>query len=364
MTDLFSPFDLSGLARLPNRIVMAPMTRTRATESATPTDLMRDYYVQRADAGVLITECTQISEDAHGIIRAPGIHNAAQIAGWRSITDAVHKAGGRIINQIWHPGRVSHPAIQGGRAPVAPSPIAAAGDFFLPSGRVPFTEPRELRLDEISGIVESFAQAAQNARAAGFDGVEIHAANGYLLQQFLEDGSNKRIDAYGGPIENRARLALEVVDAAVAAWDADHVGVRLSPAGVHYGMDGADRPSTYDYVMRQLAERGVGYLHVVRPNKASYDAGPVQIEDVPAFTRKRFSGPIIVNGGYDRESAEAALSRGDADLVAFGVPFIANPDLVTRLKTRAAFNPPNPATFYGVGPGGYTDYPTLQKAAA
>ena len=359
MTDLFTPFELTGLGRLPTRVVMAPMTRTRATEGGVPTELMRDYYAQRADAALLITECTQISEAAHGIIRAPGIYNDAQIAAWGAITDAVHTAGGKIVNQIWHPGRVSHPALLQGRAPVAPSAIAATGDFFLPSGRVPFTLPRELRGDEIRAIVDDFARAARNARAAGFDGVEIHAANGYLLQQFLEDGSNKRADAYGGSIENRARLALEVVDAVTNAWDAEHTGVRLSPAGVHYGMDGADRPSTYDYVMRKLAERKLGYLHVTRPNKASYDAGPVQIEDVPAFTRERFAGPIIVNGGYDREQAEAVLTGGDADLVAFGVPFLSNPDLVARLRADIQLNAPDPATFYGTGPAGYTDYPAF-----
>ncbi len=362
MTDLFDTFDLNG-AILPNRIVMAPMTRTRATKDAIPTDLMREYYVQRAAAGLIVTECTQISEDANGIIRAPGIHNDTQIAEWRKITDAVHAAGGRIISQIWHPGRASHPDIMGGKAPVAPSPIAASGEFFLPSGKVPFTVPRELGIDELPGIVENFAQAARNAREAGFDGVEIHAANGYLLQQFLESGSNKRTDAYGGTIENRARLTLEVVDAVVATWDADHTGVRLSPAGVHYGEDGEDRPGDYDYLLRQLADRKVGYLHMVGPNKASYDAGPVQIEDVPGFTRARYAGPVIVNSGYDKEKANAVLARGDADLVAFGVPFIANPDLVTRLETDADYNKPDPSTFYGVGPKGYTDYPTLATAA-
>lgn len=363
MSNLFEPFDLKGLA-LPNRIVMAPMTRTRATEEGVPTDLMRDYYVQRAEAGLIITECSRISEAAHGILRAPGIYNDAQVAAWRRITDAVHAAGGRIVNQIWHPGRVSHPAILGGKAPVAPSPLAAAGDFFLPSGRVAFTTPRELRAEELPGIVEDFARAARNARSAGFDGVEIHAANGYLLQQFLEEGSNRRRDAYGGSIERRARLTLEVVEAIIAAWDEAHVGVRLSPAGVHYGMGGRDRPATYDYLIRALAERRLGYLHVVRPNKASFDAGPVQIDDVPAFARARFAGPIIVNGGFERAAAEAVLAKGDADLVAFGVPFLANPDLVRRLASGAPYNRPDPATFYGLGAKGYTDYPLLEEVGA
>jgi N-ethylmaleimide reductase len=363
MPGLFEPYDLNGLT-LPNRAVMAPMTRTRATEDGVPTDLMRDYYVQRAGAGLIITECTQISEQAHGIIRAPGIYREDQIAAWRNITSAVHDAGGRIVNQIWHPGRVSHPGIMNGADPVAPSPIPAEGNFFLPSGRVNFTVPRELRTEELPGIVEDFRGAAENAREAGFDGVEIHAANGYLLQQFLEDKSNRRTDAYGGPIENRARLTLEVVDAVIGTWDARRVGVRLSPAGVHYGMADSNRPAVYDYVIRELSRREVGYIHVVGPNKASYDAGPVQIEDVASFTRRRHAGPIIVNGGYDRDSATAVIEKGDADLVAFGVPFLTNPDLVTRLRTGASYNTPDPTTFYGVGPKGFTDYPTLDEIEA
>lgn len=363
MPRLLDTYDLRGLT-LPNRTVMAPMTRTRATEDAVPTDLMRDYYVQRADAGLIITECTQISDQAHGIIRAPGIHREDQVAAWRSITSAVHDAGGRIVNQLWHPGRVSHPEIMGGADPVAPSSIPAEGNFFLPSGRVDFTVPRTLRIGELPGIVEDFSRAAAHAKAAGFDGVEIHAANGYLLQQFLEDKSNHRTDAYGGSIANRARLTLAVVDAAINAWDTNHVGIRLSPAGAHYGMADSNRPAVYDYLIRELAERGVSYIHVVGPNKASYDAGPVQIEDVADFTRQRYAGPIIVNGGYDRDSADSVIRKGDADLVAFGVPFLTNPDLVIRLKTGAAYNTPDPTTFYGVGPKGYTDYPTLDQAGA
>lgn len=361
MTDLFTPFELHGTT-LSNRAVMAPMTRTRATEDGVPTALMRDYYAQRTDAGLIITECTQISDQAHGIIRAPGIHRDEQIDGWRMITKSVHDKGSRIFNQIWHPGRVSHPEILGGDAPVAPSAIPAEGDFFLPSGRVPFTVPRALRLEEIPAIVADFAGATRNARDAGFDGIEIHGANGYLLQQFLEDGSNTRSDAYGGSIENRARFTLEVVDAAIAQWDAEHVGIRLSPAGVHYGMRDSDRPALYDYLIRELATRSIAYIHVTRPNKASYDAGPVAIEDVAGFTRARFSGPIIVNGGYDREKAERVLVRGDADLVAFGVPFLTTPDLLTRMKVGAELNRPDPATFYGEGPVGYTDYPFLTPA--
>ncbi|WP_305291660.1 alkene reductase [Paracoccus wurundjeri] len=363
MADLFTPFELHGAA-LSNRAVMAPMTRTRATEDGVPTILMRDYYAQRADAGLIITECTQISDQAHGIIRAPGIHRADQVDGWRPITQIVHDKGSRIFNQIWHPGRVSHPEIMGGNAPVAPSAIPAEGDFFLPSGRVPFTVPRALGLEEISGVVADFAQATRNAREAGFDGVEIHGANGYLLQQFLEDGSNTRSDAYGGSIENRARLTLEVVDAAIAQWDTDHVAIRLSPAGVHYGMRDSGRPALYDYLIRELAARSIAYIHVTGANKASYDAGPVSIENVAGFTRARFPGAIIINGGYNRKKAERVLAGGDADLVAFGVPFLANPDLLTRMKVGAELNRPDPATFYGEGIRGYTDYPFLTSAQA
>ena len=363
MADLFTPFELHGTT-LSNRAVMAPMTRTRATDDGVPTALMRDYYAQRTEAALIITECTQISDQAHGIISAPGIHRDDQVDGWRPITQIVHDRGSRIFNQIWHPGRVSHPEIMGGNAPVAPSAIPAEGDFFLPSGRVPFTVPRALRLEEIPGIVTDFAQATRNAREAGFDGVEIHGANGHLLQQFLEDGSNTRSDAYGGSIENRARLMLEVVDAAIAQWDADHVAIRLSPAGVHYGMRDSDRPAIYDYLIRELAARSIAYLHVTEPNTASYEAGPVAIEDVADFTRARFPGPIIVNGGYDRERAERVLARGDADLVAFGVPFLTTPDLLSRMKVGAELNRPDPATFYGEGPGGYTDYPFLTSAQA
>lgn len=363
MTDLFDGYDLNGLA-LPNRIVMAPMTRTRADMDGVPNDLMRDYYVQRTSAGLIITECTEVSAGARGIIGGPGIHTKRQIAGWRHVTDAVHSAGGRIVCQIWHPGRATHPELLGGDAPVAPSAIPAAGDFFLPSGRVSFTMPRALAGDELPGIVQSFADAARNAREAGFDGVEIHAANGYLLQQFIEDASNRRTDGYGGSALNRARLTLEVVDAVAAAWEARRVGIRLSPAGVHYGMGGTDRAGTYDLVIRELASRGLGYLHVVGPNKASYDAGPVEIEDVPAFARARFPGPLIVNGGYDSAKAAAVVGSGLADLVAFGVPFVANPDLARRFLLGADLNAPDPSTFYGRGPRGYTDYPALAAAAA
>lgn len=362
MTNLFTPYDLNGL-HLPNRIVMAPMTRTRATENGVPTELMVDYYVQRASAGLNITECTQVSDQAHGIIRAPGIHRDDQIAGWRKITDAVHEAGGRIYNQIWHAGRVSHPEIRNGDLPVGPSPIPASGSFFLPRGRVDFPVPRELDEGELPRIIEDFAQATRNAREAGFDGVELHGANGYLQDQFLQDGSNHRTDAWGGTIANRARLLLETAEAMVAAWSADRVGVRLSPSSVLYGMHDSNKRETFGYAVRELDRLGVGYLHLTEPNKAAYDAGPVQIQHVAETFRPMFRRTLIVNGGFDKTKGEAVLSSGYADLVAFGVPFLANPDLVERLRIGAPYNVPDPTTFYGEGARGYTDYPRLEQAS-
>jgi N-ethylmaleimide reductase len=362
MVDIFTPYRIGGLP-LPNRIVMAPMTRTRATEEGIPTDLMRDYYVQRAAAGLIVTECTQVSNEGHGIIRAPGIHRPDQIAGWRKVTDAVHAAGGRIFNQIWHAGRVAHPEMRGGAEPVGPSPLAASGDFFLPRGRVPFPIPRPLEIDEIPGIVESFAQATRNAREAGFDGVELHGANGYLLDQFLQSGSNTRTDAYGGSVENRARLMLEVLDAAIGAWDADHVGIRLSPSSFLYGMDDSNKLETFGYVIRVIEERKVAYVHLTEPNAKALEIG-VQIPNVAETFRPMTSRPLIVNTGFDKAKANAALAASHADLVAFGVPFLANPDLVRRLELGAPLNKPDPSTFYGVGPKGYIDYPALEQVEA
>ena len=362
MTDLFSSFDLGGL-KLPNRIVMSAMTRTRATEDGVPTDLMRDYYVQRASAGLIVTECTQVSDGGHGIIRCPGIHRDDQIAGWRRVTDAVHAAGGRIVCQIWHCGRVAHPDMRGGEMPVAPSPIPAEGDFFLPSGRVDFPVPRELGIGEIPGIVADFAQATRNARAAGFDGVELHGANGYLHDQFLQDGSNKRTDAYGGPIENRARLMIETATAMIEAWDAAHVGVRLSPSSFLYGTEDSDKLATFGHVLERLSALGVAYICLLEPNAKAIERG-VQIEHVAQTFRRLVSGALMVNTGFNRVTGDAAVGSGQADLVAFGVPFLANPDLVERLRTNAPFNKPDPSTFYGEGAKGYTDYPEVVASKA
>jgi len=322
--DLFDNFDLHGL-HLPNRIVMSPMTRTRATEEDVATELMRDYYVQRAEAGLIITECTQVSDQAHGIIRAPGIHREDQIAAWRHVVDGV----------------------------------PATGDFFLPSGRVDFPVPRQLRIDEIPGIVEDFAQATRNAKRAGFDGVELHGANGYLQDQFLQDGSNQRTDAYGGPVENRARLMIETATAMSDAWSADRIGVRLSPSSVLYGMRDSDDLTTFGYVIRALDSLKVGYLHLCEPNAKELESGQPQIRNVAATFRPMTTAPIIVNGGFDRAKGDAVLLAHQADLVSFGVPFLSNPDLPERLRTGAFLNKPDPATFYGIGPKGYTDYPAL-----
>ena len=362
MIDLFTPFELGGLV-LPNRILMSAMTRTRATESGVPTDLMRDYYVQRASSGLIVTECTQVSDQGHGIIRCPGLHRQDQIAGWRRVTDAVHAAGGRIYCQIWHCGRVAHPDMRGGVLPVGPSPISASGDFFLPTGRVDFPIPRELGIEEIGPIVQTFAEATRNARQAGFDGVELHGANGYLHDQFLQDESNKRTDAYGGSIENRARLMIETTEAMIEAWSADRIGVRLSPSSYLYGVDDGDKLTDFSYLVRALDTLTIGYLCLLEPNAKDGKRG-VQIEHVAETFRPMTSLPVIVNTGFDKAKANLALANGDADLVAFGVPYIANPDLVQRLRKDAAFNKPDPSTFYGVGPEGYTDYPALEPLGA
>ena len=363
LLNLFDPYELSGLS-LPNRMVMSPMTRTRATEDDVATDLLREYYVQRASAGLIITECTEVSDQAHGIMRAPGIQRPDQIAAWRGVTEGVHKAGGRIFLQIWHCGRVAHPEMRGGLSPVGPSPIAATGDFFLPRGRVDFPIPRQLAIDELPAIVATFAQATRNAREAGFDGVELHGANGYLQDQFLEDESNQRTDSYGGSIANRARLMLETVEAMITAWSPSRVGVRLSPSSLLYGMHDSNALETFGYVVRKLDVMRIAYLHFCEPNAKDLKTGKIQIQHVAKTFRPMTSLPIITGTGFDRNTANAVLSAGYADLVSFGVPYIANPDLVERFRSDAPLNKPDPSTFYGEGPKGYTDYPALSPTTA
>ncbi|NYH49510.1 alkene reductase [Xanthomonas arboricola] len=353
---LFEPYALGALT-LANRIVMAPLTRNRAGAGLVPSALAATYYAQRASAGLLITEATQVSPQAQGYQDTPGLYTPEQIAGWRAVTDAVHAKGGRIFVQLWHVGRVSHVDLQpGGAAPVAPSAIRAATKVFVNNGFADVSEPRALELRELPGIVDDFRQAAANAIAAGFDGVEIHGANGYLLEQFIKDGANQRTDAYGGSIENRARLLLEVVAAVSKQIGADRTGVRISPVSPASGISGSDPQPHYDYIAEQLDALGIVYLHVVEgATGGPRDAAPFDY----AALRSKFTRTYLANNGYDLELANAQLRAGNVDLVAFGRPFISNPDLVERLHTGAALAPLNPATLYGGGAEGYIDYPSL-----
>ena len=347
---MFSPYRLGEVA-LANRIVMAPMTRSRAGDGNVPTPMAATYYQQRASAGLVVTEATQVSPQGVGYIRTPGIHSAEQVAGWRKVTDAVHGAGGTIFLQLWHVGRISHPDFHGGELPVAPSAIAASGTVFTAQGPKPMVTPRALELAELPGIVAQFRAGAENAKEAGFDGVELHGANGYLLDQFTRDGANKRADAYGGSVENRARLPLEVVDAVVGVWGPARVGYRVSPNSGFNAMSDSDPRGIFSYLAGELDRRGIGYLHAVDPI-ADGD------KRISPLLRDIFTGTYIVNGGFDRDTAEAALARG-ADLVAFGVPFLANPDLPARYRGGAALNKPDQATFYAGEEKGYVDYPEL-----
>jgi N-ethylmaleimide reductase len=352
-TQLFTPATVGHLA-LPQRLVMAPMTRNRALPSLAPGPTSALYYAQRASAGLIITEATQISDSAAGYVFTPGIYSREQIAGWRTVTDAVHAAGGRIVVQLWHTGRISHPVMRpDGSTPVSASAIAADGQLITYEGARPFPTPRALEGHEIAAIVEDFAQASRNALAAGFDGVEIHAANGYLVDQFLRDGSNHRTDAYGGSIENRARFLLDVVDAAAAAIGARRVGVRISPSSPFNSMSDRDPRALTRYVAQALDARDVMYLHVLEA-PIGEDA---TTRPLTAVARDAFTGVLITNAGYTADSAEAVLARGDADLVAFGVPFLATPDFVERTRDGSPLNTPDRASFYGGDDRGYVDYP-------
>ncbi|HEU4408281.1 MAG TPA: alkene reductase [Polyangiaceae bacterium] len=356
---LLRPYQLGPLS-LKNRVLMAPMTRSRAVAGNAPGPSTATYYAQRASAGLIVTEATQVSPQGVGYVDTPGIHTAEQARGWRLVTDAVHAAGGLIFLQLWHVGRVSHVSLQPGRqAPVAPSAIAVQGETFTPEGKRPFSAPRALEPGEIAGVVAQFAEGARLAQAAGFDGVELHGANGYLIDQFLRDGSNRRSDAYGGSVENRARFLLEVTEAVTGVWGPERVGVRLSPLGSYNDMADSDPAATFSYAARELSARRVGYLHVVEPVSGPMAAaGP----RVSPLLREQFRGAFVANGGYDAASAHGALSRGEADLVSFGVPFLANPDLPERFRRGAGLNAPDRATFYGGGDRGYTDYPALTSS--
>src|SRR5262245_819716 len=348
---LLRPYRLGDL-ELANRLVMAPMTRSRAGEHNVPNPLAETYYVQRASAGLIITEATQVSPQGVGYVRTPGIHSNAQIAAWRSVTEAVHRAGSKIFLQLWHVGRISHPDFHGGELPVAPSAIAAQGQVFTAAGLQPMVTPRALTVDELPGIVEQFRRGAGNAKAAGFDGVELHGANGYLLDQFLRDGTNRRTDAYGGPAENRARLPLEVTRAVIEVWGADRVGYRISPNGAFNSMSDSNPIETFSHFTEELNKLGIIYLHVVDPAAD----GDKRISPV---LRSKFDRTYIVNGGFDFASADAVIRSGEADLVAFGAIFLANPDLPERYRIKAPLNQPDQATFYSGEEKGFTDYPIL-----
>ena len=350
MSKLFDPIRVGDL-ELPNRVIMAPLTRSRAIGGGrVPNALMAQYYVQRASAGLILSEATAVSAQGVGYADTPGIWSDEQVAGWKMVTDAVHAAGGRIFLQLWHVGRISDPIFLDGELPVAPSAIAAAGNVSLVRPKRAYVTPRALETDEIPGIVAAYRKGAENAKLAGFDGVEIHGANGYLLDQFLQDKTNKRTDAYGGSVENRARLLLEVTDACIEVWGASRVGMHLAPRGDAHDMGDSHPAETFGYVATELGKRGIAFIcarEALGPNRL----GPQ--------LKKAFGGVYIANEKMTRDSAEQVIASGEADAVAFGQLFIANPDLPERLKTNAPLNQPQPETFYHPGAEGYTDYPAL-----
>jgi len=341
--------------RLPNRVMLAPLTRTRASTGRVPNVLIAEYYRQRAGAGLMLSEATSVTPMGVGYPDTPGIWSRDQVEGWKLVTRAVHEAGGRILLQLWHVGRVSDPSYLAGKLPVAPSAVAPAGHLHLLRPERPFVTPRALGREEIPGVVAAFRLGAENAQRAGFDGVEIHSANGYLLDQFLQDSTNRRTDDYGGPLENRARLLLEVTDTVTSVWGVSRVGVHLAPRGDLYSMGDSHPAATFGYVAEQLGQRGLAFIAVresVGPNRLG-----------PELKRK-FGGIYIANEGFSFETANQAIATGEADAVAFGKLFIANPDLPKRFALSARLNTPDPNSFYGSGPNGYTDYPALDDSVA
>jgi 2,4-dienoyl-CoA reductase-like NADH-dependent reductase (Old Yellow Enzyme family) len=349
MSILFEPLMLGEL-KLPNRIVMAPLTRARAGESRVPNALMAEYYAQRAAAGLIISEATSVTPMGVGYAGTPGIWSREQAEGWKKITHAVHERGGRMFLQLWHVGRISHPMFLNGASPVAPSAIAAKGHVSLVRPEQPYPVPRALETSEIPGVIEAYRLGAELAVSAGFDGVEIHGANGYLLDQFLQDGSNKRTDAYGGPIENRAQLMLEVTDAVISVWGASRVGMHLAPRGDSHSMGDSNAAATFTYVASELGKRKLAFI-CAREYKADDSLGP--------RLKKAFGGVYIVNEKFSKETAEPVISAGEADAVAFGKTYIANPDLVRRFNAGAPLNEWDASTFYAGGEKGYTDSPTV-----
>lgn len=347
MPTLFDSLQLGPLT-LPNRIFLAPLTRARAGQQRIPNALMAEYYRQRSSAGLILTEATSVTPMGVGYANTPGIWSDEQVTGWKLVTQAVHEAGGRIFLQLWHVGRISDPIFLDGALPVAPSAIAAAGHVSLVRPEKSFVTPRALELSEIPGIIEAYRKGAENAKLAGFDGVEIHGANGYLLDQFLQTKTNHRTDNYGGSLENRARLMLEVTDAVISVWGADRVGMHLAPRGDAHDMGDANPLETFSHVARELGRRKIAFI-AAREHQAPSSIGPA--------LKKAFGGVYVANEKFTLESSNAILSAGDADAVAFGVPFLANPDLPKRFASGAALNSPDPSTFYADGAKGYTDYP-------
>jgi 2,4-dienoyl-CoA reductase-like NADH-dependent reductase (Old Yellow Enzyme family) len=358
MSNLIKPIQVGDL-NLPNRVVMAPLTRCRASAGRVPNALMAEYYAQRAGAGLILSEATSVSPQGVGYPDTPGIWSDEQVQGWKLVTKAVHAAGGRIFLQLWHVGRISHPDFLGGDLPVAPSAIAPQGHVSLLRPQREYVTPRALEISEIPAIVEAYRKGAENAKQAGFDGVEIHGANGYLLDQFLQDSTNKRTDAYGGSIENRARLLLEATDAAVSVWGAGRVGVHLAPRGDAHTMGDSDPLATFGYVAEQLGKRGIAFIFT----RESLGENRISPE-----LKKRFGGVLIANEGFNRETAQQVVAAGEADAVSFGKDFISNPDLPRRVQLSVPFNPYHPETFYGYGlqdaKVGYTDYPSLVAEVA
>jgi N-ethylmaleimide reductase len=363
---LFEPVKL-GTIELGHRVVMAPLTRLRSeTPGDIPGDLMLEYYTQRASkGGLIISEAATISVKARGYLGAPGIYSEAQVAGWRRITEAVHAKGGKIILQLWHVGRTSHVDMTGGAIPVGPSEgVPYEGVSFTKNGWVPVTPNRALKVEEIPALLEDYRKAALNAKAAGFDGVELHGGNGYLLDQFLQNGSNQRTDEYGGTPENRARLLFQVLETVLTVWDRSQVGIRLSPSTQFNGMSDSNPASIFDYVAEQANKYSIAYLHVIEPRiNGNAEIGEGLPPVAAGQLRKHFKGQILAAGGFDGDSAEAILEEGDADLVVFGRFFIANPDLPKRLKQGVSLNPYDRETFYGGDARGYTDYPFYETAA-
>ena len=349
---LFTPLQ-AGAFTLPHRVIMAPLTRCRSSEGRVPNEMMAEYYRQRASAALIISEATSVDAMGVGYPDTPGIWSEAQVEGWKKVTRAVHEAGGQMLLQLWHVGRVSDSSYLGGASPVGPSALAAKGHVSLIRPEKPFETPRALEIAELPGIIAMFRRGAENALRAGFDGVEVHGANGYLLDQFLQSSTNQRSDEYGGGLENRARLMLEVVDAAIAVWGADRVGLHLAPRGDAHDMGDSDPAATFGYIARETGRRKIAFL-CARENHSAPALGPQ--------LKAAFGGVFIANEGFTKASAEAAIAAGSADAVAWGKPFIANPDLPQRFLENAPLNEPQPQSFYGRGPVGYTDYPALRAS--